>query len=69
MLPQLSQAIDKDSILVTVAQYILHIVFIVLMLTANALMLRFYMKAMQEHGAAKATVYNFAINYLSSVSP
>ena len=38
------------------------------MLTANALMLRFYMKAMQEHGAAKATVYNFAINYLSSVS-
>ncbi len=30
-------------------------------------MLRFYVKSMHENGAAKATVYNFAVNYLASV--
>ena len=37
------------------------------MLLTNGLMLKFFVKAMQENGAAKATVYNFTINYLSSV--
>ena len=47
--------------------YGLHAAFIVLMLCANVLMLRFYVLSMQENGAAKATVQNFAVNYLSSI--
>ena len=47
---------------------LLHVLFIGLMLFSNALMLRFYVKSMQENGAAIATVYNFAINYLSSIA-
>jgi drug/metabolite transporter (DMT)-like permease len=31
-------------------------------------MLKFYVLSMHENGAAKATVYNFAINYLSSIA-
>jgi hypothetical protein len=38
------------------------------MLLSNALMLKFYVLSMHENGAAKATVYNFAINYLSSLT-
>ena len=37
------------------------------MLLANALMLKYYVRSMHENGAAKATVYNFAVNYLSSI--
>jgi drug/metabolite transporter (DMT)-like permease len=46
---------------------VLHALFIVMMFLSNALMLKFYVKSMHENGAAKATVYNFAINYLSSL--
>jgi hypothetical protein len=45
-----------------------HALFIILMLLSNALMLKFYVLSMHENGAAKATVYNFAINYLSSLT-
>jgi len=38
------------------------------MLLSNALMLKFYVLSMHANGAAKATVYNFAINYLSSIA-
>ena len=38
------------------------------MLLSNALMLKFYVLSMHSNGAAKATVYNFAINYLSSIA-
>ena len=31
-------------------------------------MLKFYVSSMNENGAAKATVYNFAVNYLASVT-
>jgi len=37
------------------------------MLLSNALMLKFYVLSMHENGAAKATVYNFAVNYLASI--
>ena len=47
--------------------YGMHAAFIVFMLCANVLMLRFYVLSMQENGAAKATVQNFAVNYLSSI--
>jgi len=47
---------------------LLHLLFITLMLLSNALMLKFYVLSMHENGAAKATVYNFAINYLSSIA-
>jgi drug/metabolite transporter (DMT)-like permease len=47
---------------------LLHLLFIALMLLSNALMLKFYVLSMHENGAAKATVYNFAINYLSSIA-
>jgi len=46
---------------------VLHALFIIMMFLSNALMLKFYVKSMHENGAAKATVYNFAINYLSSL--
>ena len=52
----------------TVLLYGLHALFIILMLLSNALMLKFYVLSMHENGAAKATVYNFAINYLSSLT-
>ena len=54
----------------TFGEYIIygvHAVFIALMLFANVLMLRFYVLSMQENGAAKATVQNFAVNYLASI--
>ena len=41
--------------------------FIVLMICAIILMLRFYVLSMQENGAAKATVQNFGVNYLASI--
>ena len=37
------------------------------MLCANVLMLRFYVLSMQENGAAKATVNNFAVNFVASI--
>ena len=52
----------------TLLLYSLHALFIILMLLSNALMLKFYVLSMHENGAAKATVYNFAINYLSSLT-
>ena len=48
--------------------YLLHALAIGLMLISNALMLKFFVQSMHENGAAKATVYNFAINYVASVS-
>lgn len=66
--PALNQSLfSESSQIVTLLKYPLHLIFIVLMLLSNGLMLRFYVKSMHENGAAKATVYNFAINYLSSV--
>ena len=41
---------------------------IALMLGANAMMLKYYVLAMHAHGAAKATVYNFAVNYIASIA-
>eukprot|EP00347_Sterkiella_histriomuscorum_P013980 403362625 len=49
-------------------KYLLHVIFIVIVIVVNGLMLRFYVKSMHENGAAKATVYNFAVNYLSSIA-
>ena len=48
--------------------YAIHAVFIVLMICANILMLRFYVLSMQENGAAKATVQNFSVQYLASIA-
>lgn len=52
-----------DSIL----RYILNAAFIVLMLLSNGLMMKYFVMSMHENGAAKATVYNFVINYIASV--
>ena len=35
--------------------------------TNSGLMYTYYIKSMQINGAAKATVYNFAINYIGSI--
>ena len=35
--------------------------------TTSGLMYTYYVKSMQENGAAKATVYNFAVNYIGSI--
>ena len=48
--------------------YALHGGFAVLMILANVLMNRFFVLSMKQHGAAKATVYNFAVNYLASLA-
>ena len=37
------------------------------MILSNVLMLRFYVLSMHENGAAKATVYNFVVNYFASI--
>mmetsp|Transcript_5935 Transcript_5935/g.10113 ORF Transcript_5935/g.10113 Transcript_5935/m.10113 type:complete len:88 (+) Transcript_5935:219-482(+) len=36
-------------------------------ITTSGLMYTYYMKSTQENGAAKATVYNFSVNYLGSL--
>ena len=45
----------------------MHIVAIVAMILANILMYRFYILSMHENGAAKATVFNFVVNYFASL--
>lgn len=60
------KTINNESI-DSVLKYGLHGVFILFMLLSNMLMLKFYVQSMSENGAAKATVYNFAVNYLASV--
>jgi hypothetical protein len=50
-----------------IPKYLLHVVFISLILFTNAMMLKYYVKSMAENGAAKATVYNFVISYVGSV--
>jgi len=47
--------------------YAAHGFFILLMLLSNSIMLSFYIKSLQEHGAAKATVLNFAVNFIATV--
>ena len=37
------------------------------MIVANILMFRFYVLSMHENGAAKATVFNFVVNYFASI--
>ena len=37
------------------------------MILSNVLMMRFYVLSMHENGAAKATVYNFVVNYFASI--
>ena len=65
---QIMPLLSKEALSI-LNEYVINAVFIVLMLASNALMLKFYVKSMHVVGAAKATVYNFAINYVSSVSP
>ena len=48
-------------------KYGLHGIFIVLKILCDILMIRYYVLSMQVNGAAKATVYNFAVNYLASI--
>ena len=48
-------------------KYLLHLAFILVALTSSGLMYTYYIKSMHENGAAKATVYNFAVNYIGSV--
>ena len=45
----------------------MHVTAIFWMIIANILMIRYFVLSMQENGAAKATVQNFAVNYLASV--
>lgn len=49
-------------------RWVLQALAIALMLGSNALVLKYYVLAMHEHGASKATVYNFAVNYLASIA-
>ena len=66
-LPSIHSIIPLPKEYMFVFKITLHAILIIAMLLTNGLMLRFYVKSMHENGAAKATVYNFAINYLSSV--
>ena len=64
VLPLLKESLGEFE---NIVKYGLHAVFIVLMILANILMIRFYVLSMQVNGAAKATVFNFAVNYLASI--
>ena len=48
-------------------KYGLHGVFMVMAVTVSGLMYTYYLRSMHENGAAKATVYNFAVNYVGSI--
>ena len=45
----------------------IHICCMCIAITTSGLMYTYYVKSMQENGAAKATVYNFAVNYIGSI--
>ena len=55
-----------DSIL-QIFKYCLHGVFMASAVTVSGLMYTYYLRSMHENGAAKATVYNFAVNYVGSI--
>ena len=48
-------------------KYLIHICCMGIAITTSGLMYTYYVKSMQENGAAKATVYNFAVNYIGSI--
>ena len=48
-------------------EYPVHAAAIGAMILSNILMFRFYVLSMQENGAAKATVFNFVVNYIASL--
>ena len=48
-------------------QYAIHAVAIVAMILANVMMYRYFILSMHENGAAQAGVFNFAVNYITSV--
>ncbi len=48
-------------------EYPVHVAAIGAMILSNILMFRFYVLSMQENGAAKATVFNFVVNYVASL--
>ena len=53
--------------IIMVVKILLHAVAILGGITISGMMYTYYMKSTQENGAAKATVYNFAVNYLGSI--
>ena len=69
------ELIDKDGSLLSfvttdqiyLLKYLLHLIFMLIGLTTSGLMMTYYVKSMQENGAGKATVYNFAVNYIGSL--
>ena len=59
------RGVDPNSLFVM--KCIFHITMMVIATLNSGLMMYYYTKSMQLNGAAKATVYNFAINYLGSI--
>ena len=54
-------SLDEGAASLQALRVILHAVFIGAAITVGGLMYSYYVKSMQENGAAKATVYNFAV--------
>ena len=57
----------QDETYILIIKGIIHLMFMALAVTNSGLMYTYYIKSMQINGAAKATVYNFAINYIGSI--
>ena len=68
------ELIDKEGSLlhfvtadqIYILKYVLHLIFMLIGITTSGLMMTYFVKSMQENGAGKATVYNFAVNYMGS---
>ena len=53
--------------LLLILKIALHILLMVIGVTTSGLMYTYYMASMQENGAARATVYNFCVNFIGSI--
>ena len=58
---------EQEASILFALKCILHLLVMILTLVNSGMMYTYYIKSMKVNGAAIATVYNFAINYVGSI--
>ena len=67
---QFPEIVDKNIYgveILLILKIVTHILLMVIGVTTSGLMYAYYMASMQENGAARATVYNFCVNFIGSI--
>ena len=67
LMPYCKSYLEESSPYIIVVKALLHILFMTIAVTNSGLMYTYYIKSININGAAKATVYNFAINYIGTI--